>query len=68
MARFFLNVSTIVTVDVDDSFVAEHSGNIDAIAEEARDCYFAGDCEVLDESIVSLSSHEDFENSYLVEP
>jgi hypothetical protein len=68
MARFFLNVSIVVAVDVEDSFVAEHSGNIDAIADEVATYYFAGDCEVLDESIVSLSSREDFENSYLVEP
>lgn len=52
MARFFLNVNYVVSVDVDDAFLAEHAGNYDAIADEIASLYFAGNCETVDGCIV----------------
>jgi hypothetical protein len=63
MARFFINVNTTVAVDVEDSFVAEHVGNLDAIADEITNAYFAGDCEVLDETFVDFAPWDDLENT-----
>jgi hypothetical protein len=64
MARFFVNVNTVVAVDLDDSFLSEHDGNLDAIADEIASYYFAGDCEVLDESLVDLAPENDPESAY----
>jgi hypothetical protein len=64
MARFFINVNTTVAVDVGDLFVAEHAGNLDAIADEVINAYFAGDCEILDESLVDFASWDDLETTH----
>ena len=63
MARFFINVNTTVAVDVEDSFVAEHADNLDAIADEITSAYLAGDCEVLDESLVDFAPWDDLEST-----
>jgi hypothetical protein len=64
MARFFVNVNTVVAVDLDDSFLSEHDGNLDVIADEIANYYFAGDCEVLDECLVDLAPENDPESAY----
>jgi hypothetical protein len=63
MARFFITVNTTAAVDVGDLFVAEHAGNLDAIADEVSDAYFAGDCEILDESLVDFALWDDLKTT-----
>ncbi len=64
MARFFLNVNTVYSVDVDDDFLADHKGNLDAIADQIATQYFAGDCDAVDDSIVDFAPESDPDSVY----
>lgn len=64
MARFFVNVNSVYSVDVDDDFWAEHQDNIDAIADQIFSQYFAGDCDLIDDSVVDFMAESETSYAY----
>jgi len=66
MARFFVSAKTVYSVDVDDSFLAEHKDNIDVLADHIGSLFFAGDCQAVDTELLNFVQEESTGN--LLEP
>lgn len=54
MATFYVKVSSIYSVEVADSFIDEHKGNDDAIADEIADAFLSGECSLIDQELVNF--------------
>ena len=54
MATFYVTVSATYSVEIDDTFIYFDSGNHDAIADEIADSFFAGECSLIEEEVLSF--------------
>jgi len=54
MATFYVSVSSAYSVEIDDTFMAEHAGNHDAIADEIADAFFSGECQLINEEVINF--------------
>jgi hypothetical protein len=54
VATFYVSVSSVYSVNIDDVFMAEHAGNHDAIADEIADAFFGGECQLVNEDVINF--------------
>jgi hypothetical protein len=50
VATFYVSVSSVYSVNIDDVFMAEH----DAIADEIADAFFGGECQLVNEDVINF--------------
>ena len=55
MAQFHVYTSTLLTVEVDDAFIAEHEDNTDCIADCIACQFNLGNCEVVDTTLLTFT-------------
>ena len=54
MATFYVTVSSTYSVEIAESFIDEHKGNHDVMADEIADAFFAGECSLIDEQMMDF--------------
>lgn len=64
MATFYVSVSSIYSVEIDDAFMAEHADNLDVLADEIADTFADGDCQLISEDLSSFEPADQSTDSF----